>query len=74
MLLRLRLESKRQRFIRSIYIYIYIKESYCFKKDVINGFSVLQIILNPFFNKWQQHWNTPEYKKKREQAAKNRRT
>ena len=23
---------------------------------------------------WQQHWNTPEYKKKREQAAKNRRT
>ena len=23
---------------------------------------------------WQQYWNTPEYKKKREQAAKNRRT
>ena len=50
MLLRLRLESKRQRFIHSIYIYI-LKESYCFKKDVINGFSVLQIILNPFFSK-----------------------
>ena len=23
---------------------------------------------------WQQHWSTPEYKQKREQAAKNRRT